>query len=317
MLIRTDIRRRSLRSWLLTRVLRWRLKSRLTGDTFDPIRFRRWLDREMGRKRTAKGVRIDTVTVAAGLGGARLEVPAEWHVPEEALDSSVILYLHGGGYLFGSPLSYRSFTTQLARHAGMRVLAPDYRLAPESPFPAAVDDALAAWRWLLETEGLAADRVVLAGDSAGGGLAMALVHALKAEGMPLPAALIAMSPYTDLAATGRSLEENSQRCAMFTGESIRRAAGLYLAGAEAELPLASPLYGEFDGFPPLFILLSQTEVLRDDGLRVAEKADRAGVEVQLQVWRDQPHVWPIFHPLMPESSQSIRDMADFARQHSR
>ncbi|MGM0632580.1 MAG: alpha/beta hydrolase fold domain-containing protein, partial [Pseudomonadota bacterium] len=138
-----------------------------------------------------------------------------------------------------------------------------------------------------------------------------------AEGLPLPVAVMTLSPYTDLAATGASLEENSARCAMFTGDAIQRAAKLYLAGAEEQLPLASPLYGDFTGFPPLFIMLSETEVLRDDGLRVAEKADAAGVDVQLQVWRDQPHVWPIFHPLIPEASRGIGDLAGFARQHSR
>lgn len=317
MLSRSDIRRRSLRSWLLSRFLRWRFKPRMASEDFDPVRFRRWLDREMGGKRTAPGVAIEPVTVESGLGETRLTVPAEWYTPDNAERDSVILYLHGGGYLFGSPLSYRAFTTRLAQQAGMRVLTPDYRLAPENPFPSAVDDALAAYRWLLESAGIPASGVVLAGDSAGGGLAMALVHALKAEGEALPGAIVALSPYTDLATTGDSLEENSERCAMFTADSIRRAARIYLAGAEAELPLASPLYGEFDGFPPLFIMVSDTETLRDDGLRVAEKADQAGVEVQLQVWRDQPHVWPIFHPLIPEASRSIRDMAAFARRHSR
>lgn len=316
MLNRSDIRRRSLRSWLLSRFLRWRFKPRMASEDFDPVRFRRWLDRQMGGKRTASGVAIDPVTVASGLGETRLAVPAEWYTPREAARDKAILYLHGGGYLFGSPLSYRAFTTRLAQQAGMRVLAPDYRLAPEDPFPAAVDDALAAYRWLLESGGVPASGVVLAGDSAGGGLALALVHALKAEGGSLPAAIMTLSPYTDLATTGASLEENSASCAMFTADSIRRAARTYLAGAEAELPLASPLYGDFEGFPPLLILLSQSEALRDDGLRVAQRADRAGVDVQLQVWRDQPHVWPIFYPLLPEASRSIRDLAAFARQHS-
>ncbi|MEX1196699.1 MAG: alpha/beta hydrolase [Pseudohongiellaceae bacterium] len=317
MLTRQDIRRRSLRSWLFSRYLRWRFKPRMASDDFDPVRFRRWLDREMGSQRTAAGVTIKPVTVESGLGETRIAVPAEWSVPDETAGDRVILYFHGGGYLFGSPLSYRSFTSRLAQEAGMRVLAPDYRLAPEQPFPAAVDDALAAYRWLLEAEDVPPSRIVLAGDSAGAGLALALVHALKAEGDPLPAAIMTLSPYTDLATTGASLEENSGRCAMFTAESIRRAARTYLAGAEAELPLASPLYGDFQGFPPLLILLSQTEALRDDGLRVAEQANRAGVEVQLQVWRDQPHVWPIFYPLIPEASRSIRDLAAFARQYSR
>lgn len=313
MLERQDIRRRSLRSLLLSAFLRWRLKPVLSAEDFDPVRYRRWLDANMGKRRIARGVDCVDEVIRAGVGETRLEVPALWCCPRDSAEHASILYLHGGGYLFGSPRSYRAFASHLAKRAVMPVLLPDYRLAPENPFPAAVDDALASYRWLLRQHDGDASRIVVAGDSAGGGLSLSLMHALIAEGVALPAAVMALSPYTDLAATGESLEENSRRCAMFTADGIRRAARLYLAGAEAELPLASPLYGDFDGFPPLWIALSDTEVLRDDGLRVADKADRAGVTVQLQVWRDQPHVWPIFHPMIPEAGRSINDLAAFAR----
>lgn len=316
MLNREKVKRRSLRSRLLGLVLRWRLKPKLTSDAFDPPRFRRWLDREMGRKPTADAVDIQPDEVRpddAAEDGMGPPVPGEWYLPEGAPAEACVLYFHGGGYLFGSPLSYRSFTTQLAARSGVRVFAPDYRLAPEEPFPAAIDDALSSYRWLVEQHDIPADNIVLAGDSAGGGLALALVHALKAEDLPLPASVIALSPYADLAARGQSLDENARSCTMFTGEAIRRAASIYLQGAEPELALASPLYGDFTGFPPLLIYVSDAEALRDDGLRVAERADRAGTDVDLRVWRGQPHVWPIFYPLLPEAATTLDEMAAFVQ----
>ncbi len=306
MLKRTDITARSLRSRIVGLVLRWRLKPKFTAEHFDEARFRRWLDREMGRKRTTTGVAIRAAEDAP--------VAGEWNVPDGVSADACLLYLHGGGYLFGSPLSYRSFTTQLAYRAGMRVFVPDYRLAPENPFPAAVDDALATYRWLLD-QGLESANIVLAGDSAGGGLSLALVHALKQHQLPLPAAVITLSPYADLLATGESLDSQSDSCVMFTGESIRRAAAIYLDGADGSSPLASPLYGDFSDFPPMRIYASDNEVLRDDALRVAETAAEAGADVELEVWRGQPHIWPIFYPLLPEADRTIVEMGRFARSH--
>lgn len=306
MLHRNDVKRRSIRSRLVSLVLRWRLKPKLTSEDFDPARFRRWLDREMGKKRTASGVDIHPVDDTP--------VPGEWHIPAGVPDNQCLLYLHGGGYLFGSPLSYRSFTTQLAKQAGMRLFAPDYRLAPEYPFPAAVDDALAVYRWLLEDQQVAAENIVLAGDSAGGGLSLSLVHALKQHDLPLPAAVMTLSPYADLLATSESLESNTESCVMFSAQGIRRAAAVYLDGADGSSPLASPVYGDFADFPPLLIYASDTEALRDDALRVADVAAKAGVDVDLRVWHGQPHVWPIFYPMLPEAGITIAEMAGFAKQ---
>lgn len=304
MLHRTDITRRSLRSRLLSLVLRWRLKTKLTREDFDPLRFRNWLDREMGKRRTEAAVDIHPLEEGA--------VRGEWQIPHNVRDDQCLLYFHGGGYLFGSPLSYRSFTTRLAALAGLRCFVPDYRLAPEHPFPAAVEDALASYRWLLE-QGVAAENIILAGDSAGGGLSLALLHSLRQKQLPLPAATITLSPYADLLATGESLDSNTRRCAMFSGDSIRRAAAAYLDGADGSSPLASPLYGDFSGFPPQLLYVSDSETLRDDGLRVAQAAADAGVEVDLRVWHGQPHVWPIFYPYIPEADRSLKEMAAFCR----
>lgn len=293
---------RSLRSRLLSALLRWRLKPRLTGEHFDPPRFRAWLERNNAGRKTCLGV--DIRAVAAG------EIPGEWHVPGNAHPEHCLLYLHGGGYLFGSPRTYRVFTTRLAHLSGCALFSLDYRLAPEAPFPAAVEDALAAYRWLLQR--YPATGIVLAGDSAGGGLALALLHALKQAGQPLPSGAALLSPYTDLLATGASLERNSPSCAMFDATAIRRAAAIYLAGQDGASPLASPLYGDCSGFPPIQIQVSDNEVLLDDSLRLAERLDQAGVDVQLAIWKGQPHVWPIFYPLIPEATRSLDDMAGFA-----
>lgn len=306
MLHQKEVRHRSLRSRLVSLVLRWRLKPKLTSEDFDPHRFRKWLDREMGKKRTADRVEIHPVEDGP--------VPGEWHIPHDVRDDQCLLYFHGGGYLFGSPLSYRSFTTRLAQQCAVRCFVPDYRLAPENPFPAAPEDALAIYRWLLEEKGVEAKNIVLAGDSAGGGLSLALLHSLKQEGLPLPAAVMTLSPYTDMLATGESLESNSDRCVMFSADGIRRAAAAYLDGADGKSPLASPLYGDFSGFPTMLMHLSDSETLRDDGLRLARKAADAGVEVDLRVWHGQPHVWPIFYPLLPEADQTIGEMAQFCKQ---
>lgn len=302
MIERRLIHSRSLRSRLLGIVLRWRLKPRLTSEDFDPARFRHWLERSSRSRKTCPGVNIREI--------AEAQVKGEWHEPIDAMPGRCLLYLHGGGYLFGSPRTYRAFTTRLAQQSGSALFSLDYRLAPEAPFPAAVEDALAAYEWLLQR--YPAKHIVLAGDSAGGGLALALLHALKSSGLPLPSGATLLSPYTDLLATGTSLESNAASCAMFDGASIRRAAAAYLAGQDGTSPLASPLYGDFNGFPPVHIQVSDNEVLRDDSLRLAERLDQAGVEVRLDIWKGQAHVWPTFYPLLPEAARSLRDMATFA-----
>lgn len=302
MIERRLVNKRSIRSRLLSALLRWRLKPKLTSANFDPQRFRAWLERSSAKRKTCPGVSIHVVE--------QDQIRGEWHEPETAMVDQCLLYLHGGGYLFGSPRTYRHFTTTLAKLCDSRLFSLDYRLAPEAPFPAAVEDAMAAYLWLLQR--FPAQRIVLAGDSAGGGLALALILALKDAGQPLPGGAMLLSPYADLLATGASLHSNAASCAMFDAPSIQRAADAYLAGQDGASPLASPLYGDFSGFPPVLIQVSDNEALRDDSLRLAERLDQAGVAVRLDIWRGQAHVWPTFHPLLPEAATSLRDLADFA-----
>lgn len=232
------------------------------------------------------------------------QVPVEWVERKSGANATTLLFLHGGGYLACSPRSHRPFTSFFARH-GMRVCAPDYRLAPEHPFPAGLDDAEAVYRALLD-DGVDPQRLVLAGDSAGGGLALSLLLRLRAAGAPLPAAVALFSPLTDLAATGASITSNSARCAMFPGDRIAYASSFYLGGLDARDPRVSPLYADLAGLPPMLVHASEDEVLRDDATRLADKARAAGVEVQLRLWRDVPHDWQLFHPFVPEGRDSLR-----------
>jgi monoterpene epsilon-lactone hydrolase len=240
--------------------------------------------------------------------GVDASLSGEWIEPTDPETSvgtqPTVLYLHGGGYYFCSPRTHRPITYALATGARARVFALDYRLAPEYPFPAAVDDALAAYRALLE-QGIAHTSIVLAGDSAGGGLALATLVALRDAGDLLPAAAVVFSPWTDLAATGHSIVSNTERDVMFHGASIGPAAQIYLGDASATDPLASPLYADLHGLPPLLIQASDSEVLRDDALRFAQRAREAGVEVQLETWPDTPHAWQIFAQWLPEARTAL------------
>lgn len=249
------------------------------------------------------------VRVTPGMLGS---VPGEWLEPQHAARTgAALLYLHGGGYFACSPRTHRAATSFFARQ-GMRVFVPDYRLAPEHPFPAAIDDAQAAYAALLRA-GCDPARLALAGDSAGGGLALSLLLRLREQRMPLPAAAAVFSPLTDLAATGASLHANRERCAMFLPERITSSARFYLAGADPRTPAASPLYGDLHGLPPLLIHVAEDEILRDDSTRLAQRAQCSGVPVTLRVWPAVPHVWQLFHWFIPEGRQSLAEAAAFIR----
>jgi acetyl esterase/lipase len=272
-------------------------------------------------KRKLKG-NTSLESVRAALGGNALPgpkdvfyrtdivggVPGEWvTAPESPAGAPLLLYLHGGGYFACSPLSHRPITGWFAK-AGYTVFVPDYRLAPEHPFPAAVTDAAAAYQALRDA-GHAAGRMVVAGDSAGGGLALALLLTLRDAGVALPAAAALFSPWTDLAGTGASMRENEKNDAMFWADGMPNGAAFYLAGAEADTPLASPLYAELEGLPPLLIHAGERELLRDDSTRLAAKAKAAGVRVELQIWPVVPHVWQLLPGFVPEAQKSLK-MAD-------
>jgi epsilon-lactone hydrolase len=292
---------RRVASWqahLAAFVVRRRVKRRL-GDMAD-----------LGRVRAvfegAKPLPVPGARIRPGeMGG----IPGEW-VEGHGDAPAMLFYLHGGGFIACSPRTHRPITAAFAAW-GFRVFAPDYRLAPEHPFPAAVEDAVASWRALRAS---APGRMVVAGDSAGGTLALALMLALRDAGEALPDAAALFSPATDLAGTGASLRDNSRRDAIFRGDALAHLAVAYLNGADPRAPLASPLYGDLAGLPPLLIHVGEREVLRDDSVRLAERARAASVHVELQVWPVVPHVWQFAHAFIPEARRSLTAAAAFLHQ---
>lgn len=240
------------------------------------------------------------------------QVRGEW-VRANTQSPATIYYLHGGGYVACSPTTHRSFTATLGRVAAAQVFALDYRLAPEHRFPAAVEDAVAGYRWLL-AQGISPQQIVIGGDSAGGGLTIATLVALRDAGAPLPSAAFCLSPWADLGATGGSLDTNDRCDPMFRGAAIRQCAPIYLGGAAAHDPLASPIHADLRGLPPLLIYVSDTEVLLDDALRLAERARQCAVKVELRVRENLPHVWPVLIALrLPEAREAIAEIAQFIR----
>jgi acetyl esterase/lipase len=220
-----------------------------------------------------------------------------------------ILFLHGGGYAVGSPGLYRHITWRFAEAAAARVIAPDYRLAPEHPFPAALDDAHAVWL----ASGADPSRSAFVGDSAGGGLALALALKLRDEGRPMPGAIAVISPWTDLAITGPSARHGASD-PMLRADDLPPIAAQYLAGADPREPYASPLYGDPRGLPPTLIQVGSDEILVDDSVRMANRMREAGCDVTLELWARMPHVWHAFAPVLPEAGQAIARIGAFIRE---
>lgn len=240
-------------------------------------------------------------------------VPAEWIAAAGAADDRVILYVHGGGYVMGSIATHRELVARLSKASGARGLALDYRLAPEHPFPAAVDDAVAAYRWLL-SQNIKPNNIVVAGDSAGGGLAVATLLAIRDAKLPLPAAGVGISPWVDMEGLGESMTTRAKADPVVQKQGLLGMAQLYLGGKDAKSPLAAPLHADLTGLPPLLIQVGDAETLLDDSTRLAEKAKKAGVKVELEVWPEMPHVWHLFAPFLPEGQQAIEKVGKYVRQ---
>jgi acetyl esterase/lipase len=239
-------------------------------------------------------------------------VPAEWITTPDADAQRVVLYLHGGAYVIGSMNTHRDLAGRISRAAGARVLNLDYRLAPEHPHPAAVDDATAAYQWLLGT-GQDPARLAIAGDSAGGGLTLATLVALRDQKLPLPAAGVCLSPWVDLEGIGESMKQCAHLDPMVQHEHLLRMARLYLGDLDPRTPLAAPLYADLSGLPPLYIQVGTAETLLDDATRIAERARKAGVDTTLEVWDDMIHVFQAFAPMLPEGQQAIDKIGAYLR----
>jgi len=239
------------------------------------------------------------------------DLDADWVTMPNSANGRVVLYLHGGGYVMGSRRTHRELASRIAREAAARVLVLEYRLAPEHPFPAAVEDATAAYRWLRK-QGIAAGSIAIAGDSAGGGLTLATLLGLRDAGDALPACAVCLSPWTDLEGTGASAQPGGADDPMIPVAALRDMGKLYAAN-ELRNPLAAPLYGTYKGLPPLLIQVGTREILLDDSTRVADKARAAGVPVRLEIEEGAPHVWQAT-PHLPEAADAVRRIGAFVRE---
>ncbi|MDE0497305.1 MAG: alpha/beta hydrolase [Acidimicrobiaceae bacterium] len=238
-------------------------------------------------------------------------VSCEMQTPDGASSDAIALYMHGGGYVAGSISSHRNLTGHLAKRLGCPVLSIDYRLAPEHPHPAPVEDSVAVYRWLLD-RGSSADKIAIAGDSAGGGLAVSTLMKLRDLGLPLPAAAVSISPWVDMAGTGESMVTRADRDPMVTPDDLRRIAGLFLgADGDPADPYASPLEGDLSGLPPLLIHCGDDEVLLSDSERLAHKARASGVDVTLEVWPEMIHVWHFMAGFVAEADAGVARVAEY------
>lgn len=237
-------------------------------------------------------------------------VDAEWVCAPGAASDRFVLYLHGGGYVIGSVKTHRDLMARISRAAQARVLGLNYRLAPEHPFPAAVDDAVAGYKWLL-AQGAKPGRIALAGDSAGGGLTAAALVAIRDAKLPAPAAAALLSPWVDLEGTGESMTTRAAVDPVVQKQGLAGMATAYLQGQNARTPLAAPLYADLQGLPPLLIQVGDAETLLDDSRRFEARAKAAGVSTRLEVWPEMIHVWQLFASFLPEGQQAIEGIGKF------
>ena len=258
--------------------------------------------------RVPQGVEIEKLEIEG--------IPAEWISPSGTQQDKIILHLHGGGYVSGGIDSHQMMCVLMAQTLKMKVLLPEYRLAPDQPFPAALDDILKVYRWL-GAKGHQPGDIILSGDSAGGGLTLATVLTLRDAGEPLPAAVVVISPWTDLKLKGQSYITNAKAEAVLQKDVLHEWASCYIGMENPENPLISPIYADFHGFPPLLIQVGSEEMLLDDARILAERAAAADVEVTLKVWEGMWHDWPVLGDLVPESRQAFEEFAQFVKEKGR
>ena len=258
-----------------------------------------------------QGATITTLDIAAD----QRMLSARWHTMPNSSTAKTVLYLHGGGYALGSLDTHKELMVRLAQATSARVLGIDYRLAPEHPFPAGLEDAMAAYRWLIKQQQVAANNIAIVGDSAGGGLSLALLMTLRdqlgqADALPMPSCAVLFSPWTDLAATGKSITAQADLDPMITIAGLRQLADYYRGDEAANHPLVSPLYGDFSGLPPLLVQVGEHEVLLDDSLRLQDVVDKSGAHLDLEVFAQAFHVFQAF-PGIPEATVALERVGEF------
>jgi acetyl esterase/lipase len=276
------------------------------GGEIDVVKLRSRFDRMVSLSRAHRRVSVSPAEIDG--------VPAEWLIPRDAPDDRALLYLHGGGWMVGSARMYRSFVSKLAFSCRTRALVIDYRLAPEHPFPAALDDCIAAYDHLV-AGGVRPERIVVAGDSAGGNLTLALLVVLRDGGKPLPGAAVVISAVTDLTASGDSYQSRAEVDLYAGGHEDDTLARWYAGEYPLDHPLVSPLFADLHDLPPLLLHVGDHEILLDDATRFAARARDSGVDATLVVWPEMFHVFHTFTPFIPEARQANREIAEFIRAH--
>lgn len=267
--------------------------------------------RDIDARGLAFGLAQDVAVAVVNAGG----VSAEWTTTPSADQDRAVLYLHGGGYVIGSLASHRHLSAEIGRACGARALAVDYRLAPEHRFPAALEDALAAYQFLLDS-GVKPQRICIAGDSAGGGLVVATMLAIRGNGLPQPGCGWCISPWVDLTCSGASMQDNAARDPTVQKANVLDYAGLYLNEGDPRSPLASPIFADLRQLPPLLVQVGSVETLLDDALTLARTASAADVFVDLQVWPEMIHVWHLYYPQLAAGRRAIAAGGEFVRNHT-
>jgi monoterpene epsilon-lactone hydrolase len=271
---------------------------------YDPQAMRQRADQVRIFSHPRKNVQVLPVNAAG--------VPSEWLIPVGASQNRAMLYIHGGAWFMGSANTHRSFVSRLIYAAGLRALMINYRLAPEHPFPAGLEDCIVAYDWLLQN-GISATKIIVAGDSAGGNLTLALLVALRDANKPLPRAAVAISPATDLAFTGQSVHTRIKLDPIFSHGGPSTIIQDYITTHDPHEPLISPLYADLHGLPPILIHVGDHEILLDDSVRFGQRALQAGVDATTVVWPEMFHVFQLFTPLLPEARKSVEQIAGFIR----
>ncbi len=302
----------SLRSKLIIGLLRnrhlfrFKLKPEIVTESFSVDAFRDRIEQASERmEKRNKHIKIEGLNIKG--------MYSEWIIPPSAQSDKVILYIHGGGFISGSCKSHRMHVTKFAQESGVKALVFDYRLAPEHPYPAALEDSIKAYKWLLD-QGYKSDNIVIAGESAGGSLTLSLLLALKARGIKLPNSAVAVSPATDLSYSAPSVIANAKRD-IAPMNSWRIWTDYYIGDADIRDPYLSPLYGDHTGLPPLYLLVGTYEIHLDDTVNFARKARQAGVEVHLSIWDKMIHAFPILSPLFPEAKEALSEICDYIKRN--
>ena len=283
-----------------------KLKPEVIDETFSVEKFRESVDKSSARIKLPKNVSAQKFLFDG--------INAEWIIPREPQEDKVLLYIHGGGFISGSCLTHRVHVAKFADLCRLKSMVFDYRLAPEYPFPAAVDDCKSAYKWLL-TQGYKPENIILGGESAGATLTLSLLLALKDDNIILPKAAFAISPVTDLSCKAKSFEYNAKNDVAPMG-SWSVWTNLYIAGSDTKNPLLSPLFGNYEGIPPLYICVGTHEIHYDDCVNVASVAKKYGIDVTLREWENMIHAFPLLSPLFPEAKKALSEICEFVRCHS-